>query len=837
MVENEKRKQSIFHTFARFLNEIDFILMIKKLILFLFAFAMTYLADAQSSVSRRTYIINGQRMSAETQIDADEFFPVLMDSILIDQINYVLAERDCEPLQYRRLLFTVANEQSEYMAMMADTDPNAKLKEPVAERMRSYGGSNNAAELTTKINVVKNKQALTYFKMAEELVFRWMSNSKTASLLESTNYQYIGASSHIDAEGKKVFVSVVLGNFRSFNEGMRNRDQLKVPYTLKNNGLSEYDPDVCKRINRMTNLFEFRDALKVEDRQVFIELNNAKPLQKLLRNKTDALALDILQKEQYACGLEGNILDYNRINHGVMTKPCKMKKVFKKNLADVSKNSHAFKAKIADLPDNIELKNSEINLMIIQDGSVCTSVPKSFIHPIKGTYKNVVKILADTVMINSRFGYHPIPDSADLTFVIPFKGNKADYDVDDIEPFLEALEQPDFTILNMDITAYSSIEGSDSVNRSLQRRRAESIVKALESRQADSITKTIVTDYNWDDFATDIQSTKYRKFANWSIERVQDSIKKNDLAKELEPMLQNHRYARINMRIVYDIKGKNERPFVLRKFHEAAIDSADRIEALSIQKFIMKRVLHGQYDKSVLDEMQIPDSPDFAGLAMNDIWLRYKLGMLKMSEVRERIRALAMIAPNNEYIAFNDLLMRIDYPEGLFRDMSSSIQQGIERLYYTPLRKETVDRLNIRLQLKIIDEVDSLTHVRATKVACVQRIKQIVDIKTETMENSLKLAELFLYNKDYMLTLKILEPWVGATNNMQLLLTYVSLCSLFENMMHTVAFETAMSRIKEIEPETYRRLLDSGDGEGFSLKVFENENIKKEYCEFCNEGN
>ena len=105
------------------------------------------------------------------------------------------------------------------------------------------------------------------------------------------------------------------------------------------------------------------------------------------------------------------------------------------------------------------------------------------------------------------------------------------------------------------------------------------------------------------------------------------------------------------------------------------------------------------------------------------------------------------------------------------------------------------------------------------------------------MENSLKLAELFLYNKDYMLTLKILEPWVGATNNMQLLLTYVSLCSMFENMMHTAAFETAMSRIKEIEPETYRRLLDSGDGEGFSLKVFENENIKKEYCEFCNEGN
>lgn len=813
------------------------VLMTKKWVLCAVAILISLLAEAQRSVSRRTYIINDEYLPAETQIDPSDFVPALMDSIIIDQINYILNERDCEPLQFRQLLFTVANEQSEYMAMMADEDPNAKLKETVADRLQAHGGSNNAAELTAKINVVKNKQALTYYKMAEELVFRWMSNSKTATLLESTNYQYIGASAHIDSDGKKVFVSIVLGNFRSFNEGMRNRDQLKVPYTLKNNGLDEYDPDVCKRINRMTNLFEFRDALKVEDNQVFIELNNAKPLQKLLRNKTDGLALDILQKEQYACGLEKNIIDYNRINRGVMTKPYKMKKIFKKNVADISKNSHAFKAKVADLPENIELNNSEINLMIVQDGSVCTSVQKSFIHPIKGTYKNVVKILADTVMINSRFGYHPVPDSADLTFIVPFKGNKSDYNKEDIEPFLEALEQPDFTILNMQIVAYSSIEGSDSVNRNLQRRRAESIVKALKSRQVDTMSTSIVTDYNWDDFVADIQTTKYRKYANMSVERVQDSIKKNDLAKELEPMLQKHRYARINMRIVYDIKGKNERPFVLRKFHEYAIDSADRITALSIQKFIMKRILEGAYTKDVLDEMRIPDTPDFAGLVMNDLWIRHKLGMMKMPELRERILALAAIAPQNEYIAFNDLLMRIDYPEGLFKDNSATLQQGIEKLYYTPLRKETIDRLNIRLQLKIIDEVDSLTHVRATKVACVQRIKQIVDIKTETMENSLKLAELFLYNKDYMLTLKILEPWVGSTTNMQLLLTYVSLCSLSENMMHTVAFETAMNRIRLIEPETYCKLLNSNSEEGFSLRVFENENIKHDYCKYCNGDN
>ena len=807
--------------------------MTKKIAFSLLAICCTLICSAQHDIARKIYHINGEAMSASTQIDPYGFYPTLLDSIIIDQINFILDERDCEPLQFRQLLFSVAKEQSEYMSLMAKEDPNAKLKLPVGDRMQAYGGSSEAAELIARINVVKGKEELSYFKMAEELVFKWMSNSKTAALFESTNYKYIAVSSSIDFDGKKVYVSVVLGNFRSFNEGMRDRSQLKVPYTVKNNGLDVYDPEVCKRVNRMTNLHEFRDALVVEGREVFIDMESAKPLQKLLRNKNDALALDILQKEQYDCRHERNVIDYNRFNRGVLTKPYKSKKLFKKNLAAQSGNPKAFKAKVADLPEGLNIDESEINLLIIQDGAVCASVPKSFIYPIKGTYKNQVKLLADTLAINSHFGYKPIPDSADLEFVVPFKGNKADYDESDIEPFLDALEQPDFNILSMSITAYSSVEGSDSVNRNLQHRRAESIVRALEKRKMDSTQTEIITDYNWNDFESDIKTTKYSYLAHLPIEQVQDSILKHNLAKELEPILQKHRYARINMRVVYDVTGKNERPFVMRKFKEAC-DSSDRILALSIQKFAIKRILTGEYPTDAINDMRIPATAEFAGLAMNDLWLRWRLGQIKDAELKEKLSELASLSPSNEYIAFNNLLMQINYPEGLFKDIGGRLQSDVDRLYSTPLRKETVDKLNLRLQLKTISEVDSVTHVRSIKTACIDRIKKIVDVKTESMDNSLKLAELFLDNKDYMLTIKTLEPWVASTNNMQVLLTYVSLCSLFENLMHTAAFDAAMQQIRQIEPETFCKLLN-GTGEGFSLRVFENENIKSDYCKYCNE--
>ena len=807
--------------------------MVKKIVFSLSMLLSVCVLAAQSRIENKLYTINGVPISANTQIDPTDFHSKLLDSIIVDQINFLLSERDCEQLQWRALLARVANEQSEYMAMMADEDPSAKLKEPVTIRLQNYGGSNNAEELVAKLNVMKNKSALTYFKMADEFVFRWMSNSRSAALFESVNYQYIGVASNIDLVGKRVFVSVVLGNFKSFNEGVRNRDQLRVPYSVKNNGLEGYDHEVCKRINRMNNLYEIYDAMVVEGREVFVEFDNSKMLQKLLRSKTDALALDILQKEQYSCQYERNIIDYNRFNRGVLTKPYKSKKILKKNIADKTNNSKAFKAKIADLPENINLDSSELNLLVIQDGAVCTSIPKTFIHTIKGTYKNNVRLLADTIMINSRFTYKPIPDTAYLTFVVPFKGNKADYNVADIEPFLEALEQPDFTILDLDITAYSSVEGNDSINRNLQQRRAESIVKALEKRQMDSIQKIIITDYNWGDFVEDISKTKYKHFARLTVEQVQDSIIKNNLTKELEPILQKHRYARINMRIIYDIDGENERPFVVRKFNEAC-DSTDRILALSIQKFVMKRVVSKKYPLSVLDEMKIPDLPDFAGLAMNDMWLRYKMGQFKERDLKERIGVLAENNPYNEYIVFNDLLMRVNYPDGLYRDLGPRLQQSIDRLYYTTLKKETIDRLNIRLQLKTIDEVDSLTHIRATKIACVERIKQIVDIKTESLANSIRLAELFLDNKDYLLTIKTLEPWVSVTDNIEVLLTYVSLCSLFENLMHTSSFNDAMEQIRRLDPHKYCSLLN-GEADGFSLRIFENDLIKANYCKHCSQ--
>jgi hypothetical protein len=778
-----------------------------------------------------TYLIGDKVFKANELINTDQFVTELLEAMVLDKINQILDDRDRDLLITNELMKKVAIDQAQYMAQLGDDTKEQKNKHKANTglRMQFYGGSAICDELIAKANVSKGKEAFSYVKIADDVVFRWMTNAKTSALLESGNYQYIGIASRLDLAGRKVFISAVLGNYKSFNEGAKNRDLLTHPYTTKTFGLEGYDPVVCKKIDRLNYLNELQDALVVEGREVFIESNNIKTLQRIFRNNHDGLALDILQPDQYVCQYP-NIIDYNLVNRGIMTKRVFTSKLFKKNLANDPENPKAFRTQIATLPQGIDT-TCELNLLIIQDKKVCKSISESFVIPTTGTYTRNVRLLADTVTINSHFVYKPVPDTMQLSFKIPFENKKYSYNTDDIEPFLRLLNEPAFTILELKITAYSSVEGNNQENRELQQKRAESIINALKSRQASGIKTEIITDYNWDDFARDIRLTKHNIMASMSIEQAQNYIKQFKLSKELEPMLDQHRYARIEMKVTYNIDGENEWPYVVKKFNQA-VATDDRPMALSIEKYIMKKVLKKEYKPDVLNQLQISESPSYAGIAMNKYWLMYKTHILDESSLAKNIEQLAKINPANEYIVFNYLLMQLNNPADLFKNIGTGLQIQIDRLYYTSLQKETVDGLNIKLQFKMIDEVDSLSHSKSLKNASIEKIKQIVNIKEESLENSLKLAELFIENKDYQLAIKALEPWITeTTDNERVLFTYVSLCSLFEQRMHTSVFNLAMSRAQKTNPNRYCAMFN---GDGFSLRVLENDKIKTDYCKFCN---
>ncbi|MBI9069096.1 MAG: hypothetical protein JEZ09_17495 [Salinivirgaceae bacterium] len=786
------------------------------------------------SQTNKAYVVGNTVINSTDNANSDLFYEEVIEEIIFDEINRILATRGFDLKTKDTLLQKAAEDQAIYMLSINDDEiiQENKKKQTTGDRILFYGGSKNGCELVKKTNISKGKIPYTYGKIASDIVFYWFSNTKKSEILEDISLNRIGISAKLDDKKRKVYVSVVFGNYKSHNEGPKHLEELPVAYTTKSYGLDDNNPLYCKKIDRKDDLLDLQANLSVEGNAIYFETDNIKNIKRIIRKKKDGLAVDILQKEQYSCG-SANIVDYNLLNSGILTKRLYTKKLFKNNLADLENNPNAFKTQLAMLPEGIS-NNYELNLVIIQNKSVCKSIPKNFTITPSGKYTKNISLLADTVSINSRFSYKPIADSMSLTFRIPFENKKTSYKTKDIEPFIKLLNEPAFVIYNMLITAYSSIEGTDSENNFLQQKRAESIVKVLGDRQSDIINTNILTEYNWSDFQKDILNTNHNILASMKLDEAQAYIKDYNLNKELEPILKNHRYAQIDMKVTYDISGENEKPYVIKKFNSAIAEN-DRALALSIQKFFMKQIELKRYLPNSINELLIPEKSAYAGLHMNSLWLKYITNQISDEDFATKLNEIYLLDPSNEYIVFNKLFAQISNEKIADLNMVSNLQTQVDRLYYTPLKKKTVDGLNIKLQFKLIAFADSISTNNKIKEECIERIKQIVNIKEESLNNALKLTELYIENNDYLFALKTLEPWVKLPSaNEKLFYTYISLCSRYEERMHTNNFNYAMQRARELNPNRFCELFN---GEYFSLKVFENSLVKKEYCKFCNSDN
>ncbi|PKP11593.1 MAG: hypothetical protein CVU09_01815 [Bacteroidetes bacterium HGW-Bacteroidetes-4] len=777
-----------------------------------------------------SYQIAGREIHSMSPAVLDTLFEEVIRRLVLDEINAVLESRGLYPKTEVELLKKAAVDQAVYMAKKNDdaVARNEKENKLTKDRIATYGGSKHGRELTGKTLIAKGKTNYSYAKIADDIVFSWFTSSKTKALIEDLTYPIVGIGVKPDAEAKRVYVSLVLGNYKSFNHGAALAHQLPVPFSIKTFGLKEPENGNCKKVQRTDNLSEFQKNLSVEDGVIYLVTEDVRTLQKLLSEKKDGLAVDIIQKDQFPCN-NPNIIDHNNLNQGVLTKRIYSKKLFKNNLASDDENKFAFKTPLGTLPENLN-GAYELGLVVIKNKNYCTTLLPNFLIEPQGRFTKNLELLADTITINSRFAYQPVADTMMRSFKIPFENKKYTYNSDDIKPFLKLLNEPKFTILNLKITAYSSVEGGEKENRMLQIKRAESIVSALEKSQDKPIKAEIITGYNLTDFINDIDSSKYQHLANKSLSEIQQYIKENRLNDALEPYLQNHRYALIELQIIHNIFGENEWPFVLHNFNNA-VKEEDRALALSIQKFIIKQVLNQRYEPEILSELVIPDTEEYAGMKMNLAWLQYTMQQISKEEFQTMVKKLHELDPANEYIAFNDIYLEITQNPVNNLGAASQLQTRIDRLYYTPLTKKTVDGLNLKHQFRIINYIDSAGDYKSMRAKAIEKIKEITGLQSEGMENSMKFAELYIENQDIQSALQTLEPWVShqkATEN--LIYSYLSLCSQKLETMHTPQFNYAIRKAQYLNPDRFCSLFD---GKHFTLLVLENEGVKQLYCKTC----
>ena len=783
------------------------------------------------TVSLMVVLLSLCSFSQENPGDDKGFRSENLPKVLIRELNRFRISKGLDTLEMSEMLQGAAEMSSQDMA---DNDSEKTDRKNALKYLKFVGATQKGEELTMKGVISKGREEFSTQEVAKVIYNRWENNAKDLPIVTNPKYTLVGIVGTIDEDGEKVYVSAFFGGYDITNGGVIYKKQLAVPFNTKSKKLKSPDPKICKTCERWRNYDLLQKGLYVSGDKIYLRYPNAKDLRRFLKKQKDGLAVDIVQRSQFISA-DYNIVDNNLLNKGVMGNVLYKDKLFKKNLL-VTKDKKANR-KVKGIEVEIGKFDPkitgpyELNLLVIQNGVLCKTVTRGYTEI--GTIESNTPIGLLPIQ-NSRGlkpAFEPRSESSIVNFIIPFEKNKAEFKQADIEPFIKAMNEPDFIIDGLYIYAYASIEGDSLANSKLQRKRAESVVNVLQGMQNNKISPTIKTSDSWGLFLLENEDGKYADIVNLgknkAIERINSDKK---LLAELEPILAKERFAQIIMDVTYDVSGDKEQKFSAVSFNRAVKANNTKL-SYKIMELIGKRVSEGKYPASIYDSLNISENANNLGLLNNHVYYRYLANNSVEEEDAKLFERLLQIEPANPVLQYNKVFCELKLDSGAGNvDHQNQVQQTINNLY-GKLDSNYVDGLNIEWQFKIMETLDTMANSDALIEACITRIKQFYNIKEATWQNALKLASVFNRAKDFNYAATLLEPYLTMPKvNENLVFTYISSASRVQEKYYSRTFAKALEIAKSKNQERYCKLF----GEPFmTFQVLENPEVKKLYQTSC----
>jgi hypothetical protein len=778
------------------------------------------------------FIITSLSWGGFSQSKGDsKFRSVNLPGVLLQELNRFRASKGLDTLQVSETLLVAAEISAQ---AMADNDSEKTDRKTSLKYLKYAGATQKGMELTMKATISKGREDYTTEEVAKVIYNRWESNTKDMPVLLNPKHTLVGIVATIDEDGEKVYVSAFFGGYDISNEGAAHKKQLTVPWNTKSKSLKPAEFKVCKSCERWRNYDVLQKGLYVSEGNIYLRYPNTRELRRIMKRPKDGLAVDIVQRSQYN-NTDYNIVDNNLLHKGVMTKVIYKEAFFKKNLLITKDKKANRKVKgIEVLMGKFNPKITgpyELNLLVVQNGVLCKTVTRGYTENVQIESNTPVGLLPAESSRGLKPAFEPRSESSILNFIIPFEKNKSEFRSSDIEPFIKAMNEPDFIIDGLYIYAYSSIEGDSAANARLQFKRAESVVKVLQGMQNNKISPTIQTRDSWGLFLLENEDGKYADLVNLgkhkAIARINSDKK---LLQELEPILARERFAQIIMDVTYDVSGHKEEKFAMVSFNRA-VKSGNVKQAYKIMEFINRRVGEGKYQPGIYDSLRISEQPKYTGLINNQVYSKFLATQSVEDEDEKTFDRLLLLEPENPVLQYNKVFcqLRLDSNAGN-PEHQARVQETINHLY-GKLDSNHVNALNIEWQFKIMESLDTLPNADALIDACISRIKQFYNIKEATWQNALKLAGVFSRARDYNYAAGLLEPYLhDPAVNEGLVFMYVSLASRVPEKYYSRTFARALEIAKDRNPTRYCQLF----GEPYmTFQVLENPDVKKVYQSSC----
>ena len=357
--------------------------------------------------------------------DDAEFNYEELEKMLIEGINKMRKEALVDTLEINDILELAASNQAEAMAKKGEVSllQGSKKYKTTSKKVTAFLGTKNAEEIVIAVAASNGKDDFKPQKIAEDVFAKWKVSKKDKPIILNGNFMYAGVYARMDADKKKIYISVVFGSYNTFNLGADKRKELDLPYTKKVKKLkSPVNIAECKNCDRYKDYVNLQKGLYVRNNKVYLRYDNLRAFKKLIRKPKDGLAVDIIQKQQYE-KQEYNILDNNLVSKGILLKKVYSSDIYKKNLVKPTKKGRtptSLEVCFGTLPEKLE-EGYEMNLLIIQDNKVCLTIMRSYLEAGDQASNTPLQMLImpdSTIYLNPPFV--PNLELTVLNFSLPF---------------------------------------------------------------------------------------------------------------------------------------------------------------------------------------------------------------------------------------------------------------------------------------------------------------------------------------------------------------------------------------------------------------------------------
>lgn len=755
--------------------------------------------------------------------------------LLTKKINEIRQKENLTALKIDAKLTEIAFDQTEYNLKSGNPEigQSNKKKATLSDRIIFFEAMHGVAaenatkislELKVKIEGEKNRRALkTYQELVDFIAASWVKDKTNKANILTNIYFTVGTGISVDKKEKSIYINQIYANEPFvLPEGVA---PIKDDYKIE-----PYNKTKCNDLERTYSYLPelMSDNIFFRNGEIFFYFHDLALLKKVLKDNKDGIALDVINKEQFACG-SGNKIYPSKIHSGIMLPPVYKGQLFSKNPLE---KENQIEVSLGPIPNFVDTNTTEFNLLIIKDNCLCNTI---IYNSLGGeNLKSLgLSLILDTLSISKQ------ADSVTsvLKFTIPFDKNKSIYKKEDIKPFLDSLNLKKYDLKKIEVFSYSSIEGRMKENIKLQEKRAKSIIDAIQNYNLKNVTTAISTEENWDGFFESIKGSPYEKdFAKLSKDEIRKIVNSDTLNYNLEPYLADQRNAKVVL-TVEKIYMDDELIKVLPLRYKEAVRKKEYDKALLYQSVIFSNIENKKIDKEILNDVKIPFLKETIQLNNNLIAFRWHFSTEKNKDslnsylLRDVITQLR-IAPTNAYLLYNkttlELLLwtekyeRVKDPKFLLKDIKSLYNLEIEnwRISQLLLNYHIIAADYYYETMKFEDRDRSLNEV-----------KKILLQSQLNRDQTYQIAQYFIFQMRLNWTIELMKPWAEKpTIDEEFLFTFLSAAIYNKKLVLENEYLKFMEKAKTLNKDRFCKLFGYPN---MSFQLLKDVSVKNMYCQSC----